>query len=160
MTRFEEIKTAEELLQYTRIHGIPTDQDSINFMQDIVGHDTLRNLTALAETQDAKKADALFHLLFTIWNWRDAVAFYNQHGNPAYRDLKNRAEEADRLRKSYTAELNMRTDNDRKIQELYAEIRKRDEQIRLQQDHMEEMDLEILKLKAKLYDMMAKEVET
>lgn len=157
MTRFEEIKTAEELLQYTRIHGIPMDQDSINFMQDVVGHDTVRNLAALAETEDAKRADAFFHLLFTIWNWREAVAFYNQHGNPMYQRLKSKAEEAERLRKAYAEELDARQDRDDKLREFYDKVEKRDDQITDLEKQLEAKDLEILKLKAKLYDYMVKE---
>lgn len=159
MMRFEEIKTAEELVQYTKFHGIPTDPDSISFMQDVVGHDTVRNLAALAETKEEGKANALFQLLFTIWNWRDAVAFHNRHGNPEYQQLKSKAEEADRLRKAYEEELDARQDSDTRIRELCDAVQKRDEQIQLQQDRMKELDLEILKLKAKLYDMMAKEAE-
>lgn len=157
MMRFEELKTAEELVQYTKFHGIPTDPDSISFMQDVVGHDTVRNLAALAETKEEGKANALFQLLFTIWNWRDAVAFHNRHGNPEYQQLKSKAEEADRLRKAYAEELDARQDRDDKLREFYDKVEKRDDQITDLEEQLKAKDLEILKLKAKLYDMMAKE---
>lgn len=98
-SNYESIKTAKELCEYVSAHGLPTRQEDILRAQDIFGRSTVDELVALAGDNGRQNADGrpdprgswysgkdglsevFYSILFHIWNWRDAVDFYNRHSN-------------------------------------------------------------------------------
>ena len=48
MKKFEELENVRELIAYIRLKGIPTDQEKICRMQDLVGHCSEDELAVLA----------------------------------------------------------------------------------------------------------------
>ena len=160
---FEGIKTAEELVDYTIIHGTPCDMESICRMQDIFGHSSYEELSELANsTKNGEKRsldtqNAFYSLLFKIWNWTDAVRFWNDYTNPQKPEFKELKEKNDVLaeRNKYLTDRrdelnNQLNDGAKQITELMedgAEMRGR----------IFQLEEEVTRLKAKLYDMMMAE---
>lgn len=171
-SKYDNIKTATEMVQEVICHGLSTNQEDIIRVQDIFGQSTIGELDRLANDigrnneygePDPKGTwsstrhptrDAFYMILFNIWNWEDATSFWNQYSNPEREELlklRNTCEEwskhsdnQDKLyqevRSDYLEERNLRLDAEEKLKSAREEI--------------EAKDLEIMKLKAKLYDLM------
>jgi len=175
MKKFEDIKTATELIQYIGISGMPLDQDSICRMQDIIGNSSIKELVTLANDigrndengnpdpkgswSSGRKAtrNTFYALLFHIWNWEDATRFWNEHTNPEREILTQIREENKKLTKQ-NKELESRRD------ELLKEVKCGADRIvevmdeaQMAKEKLEKLEVENLKLKAKLYDMMMAE---
>lgn len=174
-SKYDSIKTAEEMVQEVIVHGLSTNQDDLCRVQDIFGNSPIEDLDRLANDigrnneygePDPKGTwsssrrptrDVFYMILFNIWNWEDATRFWNQHSNPEREELVD-------LRKSYnnlSSQLDKQIEHTRLERDRFAEQSKRiheldSEVIRLTVQ-LDEKDLEITRLKAKLYDMMLSE---
>ena len=162
-TKLEQITTAAELITYTLAFGVPTDPESICRMQDIFGHSSYEELSELAnstkngENRSHDTQNAFYSLLFKIWNWTDAVRFWNDYTNPQKPELKELKEKNDVLaeRNKYLTDRrdelnNQLNDGAKQITELMedgAEMRGR----------IFQLEEEVTRLKAKLYDMITAE---
>ena len=102
-------------------------------------------------------------MLFKIWNWEDAVRFWNRHSNPEhekFEELQTKlgAEMAEHSKtKEALKEQRISTDAEHKF--LLIERGKRSEQgekIRSLEAEVHDRDMTIMELKAKLYDLMVK----
>ena len=144
-TKLEQIETATELVQLVSWQGVSTKQEDICKMQDIIGHSTIKQLDELAN--DNKTQSTFYHLLSVIWSWEDLIKFWNVHTDPGYkelRELRDRKNKDDAVTKSEKAEAAHWRDmfNHQVVKAQNAEKK------------VAELETEILKLKAKLYDMM------
>ena len=167
MSKYDNINTAGELLREVISNGLSTEQEDRNRAADIFGNSSVSDLAELANSKDEIsgkwKADTFYFIAFNIWNWRDAVNFYNQHSNPA-------TAEHERVVKKFS-ELNTRHERLKEANEALKEELKKMEGVfsdlgaakhrilELENQHIDEIakrDTEIMKLKAMLFDQMMK----
>ena len=171
-SKYDSIKTAEDLVREVMIHGLSTAQEDICRAQDIFGHSTVEELAKLATDNGRNDANGnpdpkgswssgrrgtystFYMIAFHIWNWEDATRFWNQHNNPEHEQLvEARSEIA--AQKSKIAKLEVESKN---WQELFegkcSERNKLDESFKETKKELEKAEAEIIRLKAKLFDMM------
>ena len=171
-SKYDNIKTATEMVQEVICHGLSTSQEDIIRVQDIFGNSTIEELDRLANDigrnnehgePDPKGTwsstrhptrDVFYMILFNIWGWDSATRFWNQHSNPEReellelrikcRELEDRSEhlESDFIKERdlRAEELKLRCITDEKVIQL--------------ESNLEAKELEIIRLKAKLYDLM------
>jgi len=164
-TKLEQIETATELVQLVSWQGVSTKQEDICKMQDIIGHSTLDELIKLAN--DNGRCDAngnpdpdgtwccgrrgtrqdFYHLLSVIWNWEDLIRFWNEHTDPGYKELRELREHS----KDMEEQINRAAQEKATSRDMYNHQAERAHNA---EKKVEELEAEILKLKAKLYDMM------
>lgn len=147
-SQYDKIKTAKELIEEVRIHGFSTVQEDVCRAQDIFGHSSVGELVEIAS---GSHQDTFYMVLFHIWNWRDATAFYNEHSNPDnVKSLKNELsdckvrleatkEQVKKLGKAHTEALENNAKLGKSLDEFETENKK--------------LEDEIIRLKAKLYDL-------
>lgn len=169
---YDEIKTAAELVRHVSLHGLSTKEEDVSRAQDIFGHSTIEELDTLANDigrnnengepdpngswSSGRKGtrDTFYFILFKIWNYEDAVRFWNEHTNPEHKQLKSAVREkatADEEVKSLVKALKAETDM------KYAEKDRAEKAERIVcslKDEMHDKDMTIMKLKAELYDLM------
>lgn len=178
LKELKDIKTAKELIEHIQIHGMSTIQEDIVIMQDIIGHAPIEELYLLANdigrndengnpdpkgswSSGRKGTQSTFYsLLFHIWNWQDAVDFWNRNTNPEHEkrvivDAQNNDLRAarDRMRK----EIDSKSEELEYLHHQLNESRDSDQRLR---EVVNRKDAEIQALKAKLYDLMTKEEVT
>jgi hypothetical protein len=139
MSKYDGITTAESLIREVISNGLSTELDDKNRAADIFGQASIGELDALASSEEIisgkNVSDMFYFILFHIWNWREAANFFNQHSNPAIKEAA-----------SLKAELRETGKKERRIREL--------EEL---EDINGALRQEIMKLKARLYDLMAAE---
>lgn len=169
---YDSIKTAKDLVTRVRFQGLSTSEEDIVRAQDIIGRATIEELDELANDNGRvnSKGDpdkngtwsngrtgtqtTFYQILFHIWNWEDATRFYNQHTNPEYTELAD-------LRKQNKKISEEKAALEKKIAELEADAKKIVQRaMDLSGDKLRESEradfaeAEIVRLKAKLYDLM------
>lgn len=174
---YEKVQTPKELLMEVMAHGLSTKQEDIFRVQDIFGRAPIEDLVALANdigrnnengepdprgslSSGRRATQGTFYMVLSnIWNWEDMTRFWNEHTNPehekyvemyaAYQTLLESTahlrDELDKEHKARLAETSARIDADNDVAGLKATLHER--------------DMEIIELKARLYDMMMKGVE-
>ena len=173
-TKINEINTAAELITYTTAFGIPTDTESICRMQDIIGHTAVDDLVKLA-TDDGTETDGngsrwttgrrgtktqTMNILFHIWHWEDATRFYNRYVNQEVINTKEQLQEvtqdaitwketAETYKEAYEKYEGIAGTNYRNYIEAKQEATE-------QKQRADELEKEMLKLKAMLFDYMTK----
>lgn len=161
-TKLEQIETAAELVSLVAWQGVSTKQEDICRMQDIIGHSTIEELDRLAnDTGDNSTGrrgtrENFYHILSVIWRWDDLIEFWNKHSDPVHEALREAKAKLKGMEEE-NAKLKGRLDKAYDQQEHY-----RDEYTQTLDKNMDmektlkQKDEEIMKLKAKLYDMMTK----
>lgn len=169
---YDNIKTAKDLLAEVKIHGLSTKTEDICRAQDIFGRAPIDDLVALANDNGRMNANGeadpngswsngrdglqktFYSVLFNIWNWEEATRFWNQHTNPEYANLRKTAGKVKDLEAKFTV-----TEGNYKTAAKNAELLNND----LRKAELENSNLaakvkaqeeEIMKLKARLYDLM------
>lgn len=169
---YDEIKTAADLVRHVSIHGLSTKEEDVSRARDIIGHSTIEELDTLANDigrnnengepdpngswSSGRKAtrDTFYFILFKIWNYEDAVRFWNEHTNPEHKQL--------------IAIKEMNAANNKKVAELQEQVKQeRDARVvetsrayvlqtgnEQLQEKLHDRDMTIMELKAKLYDLM------
>ena len=166
---YDRISTPKDLLIEVRNHGLSTKQEDICRAQDIFGHAPVEDLASLANDigldengcSTGKKGfrSEFYMVAFSIWNWEDAVRFWNEHSNPQYKLLKEAKESCDtldRLNKHLCEE--MKTEHKKRLEEVSRRIDAENKVEHLESE-VYDRDLTIMELKAKLYDLMVKEAK-
>ena len=182
-SRYEKIKTAKELMTDIQIHGRFTSIEDTIAIQDILGKSTVDELVDLANDIGRNNEfgqpdpngtwggnrngtrDVFYSTLFAVWSWEDATRFWNLHSNIAMKmadernaelveEKKEADEEVETLKKqvallegdcdSYEDTIN-RLNHENQV--LVGKLTDSQSDLGKAQD-------EILRLKAKLYDMM------
>lgn len=181
MSKYDNIKTAAELVKEVRLNGLSLAQEDICRAQDIFGNAPIEELVFLANDIGRNNRDGepdpkgtvssnrpatqntFYSILFRIWHWDDATRFWNQHSNPEHEEVKElraklKAEMAEHSKtKEALKEQKISTDAEHKF--LLVERGKRSEQgdkIRSLEAEVHDRDMTIMELKAKLYDLMVK----
>lgn len=171
---YDNITTAKDLVHEVMAHGLSTKQEDLCKAQDIFGHSTIEELDSLANdigrndengNPDPKgnwssgrreTRSTFYNILFKIWHYEDATRFWNQHSNPEHDELKTLRTERSCLKKRINELGNH-------VHELQEETKRSADVIAEQNKHLIEMknraeaaEAEIIQLKAKLYDLIAK----
>lgn len=150
-SQYDSIQTPKELLTQVAMHGFSTKIDDRLRAQDIFGRAPIEDLVELANTA-GKTSENFYMVLFNIWHWTDANRFYNQHSNPEYKQLKVMMESNERYIKELEHKNEILVGNiNYMMDEAKGAARTSKE--------LEKANLEILRLKAKLYDLMVAEEE-
>ena len=172
---YDDIKTATELVHEVMASGMSTKDEDLVRVQDILGRSTIAELDTLANdigrndehgNPDPKGAwssnrrptrDTFYSIIFKVWNYEEAVKFWNSHTNPEHKDLA-------KMRQSFKTVTKQNTDFKVQVAELTArEENARDrvnelaDQVDSLQRQLTEKDAEITRLKAKLYDLIVKD---
>lgn len=177
-SKYDDIKTAADLIREVMAHGLSTAQEDICRAQDIFGHSSVEELVALANdigrnndqgkpdpkgtwSSGRKATQATFYMIaFSIWNWEDATRFWNQHTNPehdALQEAKKSLKAMEGKAKELTTKLDREQEARATVEEGYNRlVGKYNEAER----RAKAAEAEIMALKAKLYDYMTKEAET
>jgi len=153
MSKYDNIKTAYDLAREVRNHGLSCDMEDLCRVQDIISHSTEEELSSLAKNNDTK--GIFYMILFKSWNYEDACRFWNQHSNPEHEELeKLRVVSRDQAATiEILTERNTRTKEERDAsREAFNDKATLVNQL---QKEAEEMQLEIMRLKAQLYDYMS-----
>lgn len=111
-SRYDTIYTARALVREVMAHGLSTRQEDLVRIQDLFGNSTIDELVDLANDIGRNNADGepdpegswssirrgtrdtFYMILFSVWNWEDAVRFYNQHTNPDRKTIEELKEAA------------------------------------------------------------------
>lgn len=171
---YDNIKTAKELVREASVHGFSTNQEDICRAQDIIGHSTIEELDWLAndigrENENGEPdpngtcysgrrgtRDIFYSILFNIWNYEQATRFWNEHTNPERKelnDLRQKNKVMDALAEKVTA----RNDElEKQTEQAAQEIGKLHEELAEEKRRADEAEAEIIKLKARLYDLLVK----
>ncbi len=172
MSIYDNIKTAKDLILEVTAHGLSTKQEDICRAQDIFGNSTVEELEALATNNGRRDNDGnpdqlgswssgstgtqkiFYQIIFTIWNWEDATRYYNQHSNPLYIEGREAVKARDALKEEITRKEDSIANLNGAIAEYKEAIKQiTDEKVDYQKE-IDEKDAEIIKLKARLYDLM------
>ena len=147
-SKYDSIKTAQELVKEVAMNGISRKEEDICRMQDIFGHSDIEELKELATGRDY---GMFYFIIFEIWSWEDAVRFWNETSNRELESIKKLRDkllnQVELLQKS-KSELEKRV-NDAIDDAIEAQGHESD-----MAEKLKAKDLEILRLKAKLFDMM------
>lgn len=171
-SKYDSITTAANLVNEVMAHGLSTVQDDLNRAADIFGRSSIEELVNLANdigrnnengepdpkgswSSGRKATQSTFYMIASaIWNWEDVTRFWNLHTNPERKELAELKDLNARLGKE-NEKLAARRD------ELLEEVKqgadytsKLIEQKMMAEARAEAAEAEIVKLKAKLYDMM------
>ncbi len=170
MSIYDKINTAKELLTEVTIHGLSTKTEDICRAQDIFGHTAIEDLVALANDNGMNGSmstgrrgtqSVFYQVAFTIWHWEDATRFYNQHTSPEFKAGKDAVEKLRCEMRDHSATKKALQEQVQKTQEqhqLVLDERRKANDAEIKALHLEseihDRDMQIMELKAKLYDMM------
>ncbi len=174
MSIYDKIKTAKDLVFEVAAHGLSTKQEDINRAQDIFGNSTVEELEALATNNGRRDSNGspdqfgnwssgsdgtqkiFYQIIFAIWNWEDATRYYNQHSNPLYIEGREAVKARDTLKEEIIRKEDSIANLNGAIAEYKEAIKQMtDEKVDYQKE-IDEKDAEIVKLKARLYDLINK----
>lgn len=182
MTKYDSIKTAAELVREVQIHGLSMAQDDLNRAADIFGNSTVEELVALANDIDRNNANGepdpngsfssgrkptrgtFYSIISHIWNWEEVTRFWNLYTNPerlkltelraAVHDLKDEIKTLEGQLETSKAEV--KAEHETRLAATSEELKAQKEIDRLGAE-LHFRDMEIMELKAKLYDLMVEE---
>lgn len=171
-SKYDNIKTAKDLVSEVMMHGLSLNQEDICRAQDIFGHSTIEELVDLANdigrndengNPDPKGTwssgrrgtrSTFYQITFNIWSWEDATRFWNQHSNPD-RDALTVAVAEARAVKNELKRMNEAFESLReKATKLDADLSKSVQKEFEARAALKEAEAEIIRLKARLFDMM------
>lgn len=171
---YDNIKTPKELVDMVRLRGLSTALEDICKAQDIFGRAPISSLVELANDNGRVDADGnpdpkgswskgregaqktFYMILFSIWNWEEATRFYNEHTNPEFESLRKKASRLGSVEATLLGTENELQETKKTLVEAGATVIEQDKKIsKLEKENAEQAD-EIIRLKAKLYDMMEK----
>jgi len=182
MTKYDSIKTAAELVKEVQMYGLSVTRDDLNRAADIFGNSTVEELVALANDigrnnengepdpkgswSSARKPtrDTFYSIISHIWNWEEVTRFWNLYTNPdrlkitelraAVHDLKDEIKTLEGQLETSKAEV--KAEHEARLAATSNELKALKETGRLGAE-LHSRDMEIMELKAKLYDLMVKE---
>lgn len=172
MSKYDDIQTAADLVRNVRFHGLSTAVEDLSRASDIIGHTDIQELARLANdigrnnrdgVPDPKgmtssgrlpTRDTFYFIISHIWHWEEVTRFWNQFTNPEHEELVN-------LRETYKQvcerndKLTQRREKLLKDSELAVKaISDLNEELRDARSRAEAAEAEVIRLKARLYDMM------
>ena len=158
MSKYDSIATAKDLIREVISHGLSIDIEDKNRAADILGNSSIRDLADLANSTDTISGkhitDTFYFIAFNVWNWRDAVNFFNEHTNPATKTARETAEklkaaenDIEKLTADYKGVIS-------KLNELGNQNIEEYNKVVHVTNALEAAQGEVITLKAKLYDLM------
>lgn len=170
---YDKVETAKDLIFEVAAHGLSTKQEDICRAQDIFGNSSVQELEALATDTGRRDEDStpnqfgnwttgrdgtqryFYQIIFQIWSWADATKYYNEHSNPLYIEGREAVKERDTLKAELTRKESSIAKLNGDIAEYKGAIKQMFDEKADYQKEIDEKDAEIVKLKARLYDLMA-----
>lgn len=174
MSIYDKIETAKDLILEVKAHGLSTKTEDICRAQDIFGHSTVEELEVLATDTGRRDNDGnpsqfgnwssgsdgtqkiFYQIIFTIWNWEDATKYYNEHSNPFYIEGRKAVKKCETLASDIERKnkcLNTEIEMGKKTGALLTKALNKQCELNAE---LEAKDAEIIKLKARLYDLISK----
>lgn len=172
MSKYDGIKTATAMVKEVQMHGLSTNQDDLNRVADIFGNSTIEELVALANDIGRNNANGepdpkgsfssgrkptrgtFYSIISHIWNWVEVTQFWNFYTNPEHEKLNELRSSVDELKydiKTLEGQL-----ESSRVGAKASELKAKKEIDHLGAElHLR--DMEIMRLKAELYDLMVKE---
>lgn len=142
--KYDDIKTAKELVEEVALNGMSLNQDDQIRAQDIIGHSTVGELEELA---NGKLGGKFYFLLQHIWNIEDVIRFWNNNSNPEHKEVELLRDEAKKFRE-YSKKL---ADEVESLKSELAQLKVK----AINDNASSEKDKqEIIRLKARLFDLM------
>lgn len=177
-SKYDSIKTAAELVSEVQVHGLSMDQEDICRAQDIFGHTAIEELARLANDigrnndqgepdpkgawSSGRKATqgAFYMIVSSIWNWEEVTRFWNIYTNPEHEKLN----ELKILNKRLGEEnLALKSRRDELLEDQKAghdAITVLKSRLGDAQRRAEDAEAEVIRLKAKLYDLLVEQKES
>lgn len=177
-SRYDTIYTARALVREVMAHGLSTRQEDLVRVQDLFGNSTIDELVALANDIGRNNADGepdpegswssirrgtrdtFYMILFSVWNWEDAVRFYNQHTNPdrkAMEELKEAVVNWEKVVKDAHATnaklMTLKTKVEDENAELVQGYNRMVDRLHAAEEAVSSLRAEGIVLKAKLFDL-------
>ena len=176
-SKYDNIKTAAELITEVQLHGLSLAQEDICRAQDIFGHTSIDELARLANDigRDNEKGEpdpkgtrcsgrkatqgTFYSIISSIWNWEEVTRFWNTYTNPQTEDLKRNRDAYD-----FVVEGNKKLKNENdELKEQRDDLLERESGLVVQRDEAldraEYAEAEVVRLKAKLYDLLVERKE-
>lgn len=171
-SKYDGIKTAAELIAEVQLNGLSTEVLDICRAQDIFGNAPMEELIRLANdigrnnengepdpkgtwSSGRKATQSTFYMIVShIWNWEEVTRFWNRHTNPQTEELEKLRQEHQKLKMMYDGSLNRIENLEKALAEnagLVADLRTSAGNA---QRAAEEAEAEVVRLKAKLYDLL------
>ena len=94
-----------------------------------------------------------------IWNWEEVVRFWNQHTNPQTEELKRNRDAYDFI---VEGNKKLKNENDELKEQVSDLLERESELVTLMDDaqrRAEDAEAEVVRLKAKLYDLLVERKE-
>lgn len=171
MTNYSDLKTARSLVEFVMANGLQMDVDSLSIARDIISNASVGELDDLANNADPsikqtaangrriETRSTFYKILFAVWDWSDAVEFWNIHTNPNYTEVLARRTENKQQTDEITKLRARRDELLREINQSAITVRELMDKAHYWQQKAEASENEILKLKAKLYDFLVEKEE-
>lgn len=182
MSKYDSIKTAAELVKEVQMYGLSMAQDDLNRAADIFGNSTIEELVALANDIGRNNANGepdpkgsfssgrkptrytFYSIISHIWNWEEVTRFWNLYTNPDHKKLAELRDaniglknDIGQLRSQLEAsKAEVKAEHEARLAATSEELKVQKEIDRLGAE-LYSRDMEIMELKAKLYDLMVKE---
>lgn len=174
-SKYDLISKPFEVIGLVQREGLSMGQEDLCRVQDIFGRAPVEELVELANdigrndehgnpdpkgswSSNRKPTRDTFYMVLThIWNWEDVARFWNQHTNPEHEEVQTLREQCKGLKSNQNGLLkDIRTEHDRalKAEQANADLRAT---LILKDAEIHDRDMQIMELKAKLYDLMMKE---
>ncbi len=174
MSKYDKIETAADLVQEVRAHGLSLAQDDICRAQDIIGRTPVGELARLANDIGRNNANGepdpkgswsssrpatqatFYSILSHVWNWEDLTRFWNEHTNPQTEELRELRATNSRLGKENEKLAARRAEllEDAKVGAEHISALRDD--LTAAQARAEAAEAEVVKLKARLFDLLCK----
>lgn len=175
MSKYDSIRTAAAMVKEVQMHGLSMEQDDLNRVADIFGNSTIDELVALANDIGRNNANGepdpkgsmssgreptrgtFYSIISHIWNWEEVTRFWNLYTNPEHEKLYELKIGIKDLEGQLAASrVESETVRERWHEELDKRVKIAVENGRLK-TQLHDKDMEIMRLKAELYDLMVKE---
>lgn len=176
-SKYDNIKTAAELVAEVQVHGLSMDQVDICRAQDIFGHTAIEELARLANDTGMNNAQGepdpkgtwssgrkatrstFYAIVSSIWNWEEVTRFWNQYTNPEREELLELRSFCNALKKEASQK------SEEVIEEHKLRLAETSEKLGLKVEveklraELHDRDMAVMELKAKLYDLLTAEKE-
>lgn len=172
MSKYDSIKTAAEMVQEVRMHGLSTAQEDLNRIADIFGNTQIEELDRLANDigrnnehgePDPKGSwssnrqptqGTFYYVISHIWNWEEVTRFWNLHTNPEHEMLAGMKGDIKLLESQLeNSKAEVKAEHEARLAETSEKLKAQAEIDRLNGE-LHSKDMEIMELKARLYDLL------
>ena len=177
MSKYDSINTATDLVAEVQLNGLSMAQEDICRAQDIFGRTSIGELARLANDIGRNNSDGepdpkgtwssgrkgtqgtFYAIVSCIWNWEEVTRFWNLHTNPQTEELKKQQDAYDFIVKNNEK---LKSENDG-LREAQLNLLAEREDLRTRtgdaQRRAEEAEAEVIRLKAKLYNLLIERKE-